>query len=240
VLVTAFVSFLSSVRNYSVLSLVDSRAVLHTVWVRELSVIRYNFIVWYTRGGQTMAREPHLARATAGPSMHFNWPAMASWTCTATSLWMAFYVVYQYLLTFVLCWIGFCYMKYSSVSLALVVLYLNIGTIWYMSFDSMEQLWLKIVEELDFWLSKHIQKLLAISTRSLPTPVIYSDHRWMWRGNTCLCLCVCLSVCAVRALTFECLDLQTAFMVYSYSFGIFRSRFSIKSWHWDKVRVVWA
>ena len=146
----------------------------------------------------------------------------------------------KYLLTFVLCWIGFCYMKYSSVSLALVVFYLNIGTIWYMSFDSMEQLWLKIVEELDFWLSKHIQKLLAISTRSLPTPVIYSDHRWMWRGNTCLCLCVCLSVCAVRALTFECLDLQTAFMVYSYSFGIFRSRFSIKSWHWDKVRVVWA
>ena len=41
---------------------------------------------------------------------------------------------------------------------------------------------------------------------------------WMRRGNAFSRVCVCLSVCPVPALTFECLDLETSFLVRRYLF----------------------
>ena len=43
------------------------------------------------------------------------------------------------------------------------------------------------------------------------------------RVKSCICLSVSLSVCPVRALTFESLDLETSLLVCSYIFRISRS-----------------
>ena len=59
--------------------------------------------------------------------------------------------------------------------------------------------------------------------------------------TTCKCGCyntfglVCMSVCSVRALTFESLDLATSFSVYGYNFEISKSSSYIKV-NWSKSR----
>ena len=44
----------------------------------------------------------------------------------------------------------------------------------------------------------------------------------------CVCVCASLSVCPVRALTFESLDLETSFLVRRYIFRIPRKRSYVK------------
>ena len=55
----------------------------------------------------------------------------------------------------------------------------------------------------------------------------------MREGNVfilCVCVCVCLSVCeSVWAITFECLDIETSFLVWWYILTISRSSVSIKT-----------
>ena len=56
----------------------------------------------------------------------------------------------------------------------------------------------------------------------------------MRQGNVfilfvCVCVCVCLSVCvSVWAITFECLNIETSFLVSRYILTTSRSRLSIK------------